>query len=87
MGFRVHDDREGNVDVAPQVDFVGIGDVVDDEIARVEGCFFVPVVVGLACADRLRSQKGQRSQEECNALFHGCNSGAKVLMNFSFDRT
>ena len=42
MGFRVHDDREGNVDVAPQVDFVGIGDVVDDEIAGLKAVSSCP---------------------------------------------
>ena len=42
---RVQDDRKRNVSAAPQVNVVGIRDVVDDEVAGIERLSSLVVVV------------------------------------------
>ena len=84
MLFRVDNDGQRNVNVSPQVDVVGVRNVVDDEVARVERLLFMAVVVAVVSPCRCGHRGDQQSEEECNTLVHGCKSGAKVLTKAVF---
>ena len=80
----VDNDGQRNVHVSPQVDLVGIGNVMDDEVARIERLLFMAVVVAVFSPCRCGRRGDQQSEEECNTLVHGCKSAAKVLTKAVF---
>ena len=82
--LRVQNDGKRNVGVTPQVDFVRIRNVMDDEIARVER-FSMPIMVVRVMITSLGGEQGgHHPKKECNALVHGCKSAAKVLTKAVF---
>ena len=80
----VHDDGQRNVHVSPQVNLVGIGNVVNDEVARIERLLFMTMVVAFFSPCRCDRRGDQQSEKECNTLVHGCKSAAKVLTKAVF---
>ena len=61
----VHNDGQRNVHVSPQMNLVGIGNMVDDEFARIERLLFMAMVVvaiGSFSPEVLRRDREKRSR-------------------------